>query len=309
MSAAPVEAPSPIAVRTLTDGGQAAGAIARELGSFVEAARKTLDIAIYDLKLGPQTAVLVSEALRGAAARGVAVRIAYNVDHDRPIAVPPPPRTDVDLISQLGVASTAIPGTPDLMHHKYVVRDRATVWTGSANWTDDSWSREENVIVTVESPELAAAFGLDFEQLWRSHHVAGSGDVEPRPVRVGAARVGAWFCPDHGTELAHRIARAIGRARRRVRIASPVITSGPILGTLDELFEALTLIQTGKIRHFPVVLIDRAYWEGLIRWCHDRLVAQAKIAPADLELLHVTDDPSEVVSAVRDAAARQGVAA
>jgi uncharacterized protein (TIGR00730 family) len=94
-----------------------------------------------------------------------------------------------------------------------------------------------------------------------------------------------------------------------VRYACAFVVFPGGFGTLDELFEALTLIQTGKIRHFPVVLVDRAYWEGLIRWCHDRLVAQAKIAPADLELLHVTDDPSEVVSAVRDAAARQGVAA
>ena len=103
---------------------------------------------------------------------------------------------------------------PDLMHHKYVVRDRQAVWTGSTNWTDDSWSREENVIVIVDSEALAAAFELDFEQLWRSRTVAGSGDVEPRPVEVGASTVRAWFCPEHGADLAHRIARSIGSARR-----------------------------------------------------------------------------------------------
>jgi phosphatidylserine/phosphatidylglycerophosphate/cardiolipin synthase-like enzyme len=229
----PQESPA-IEVRTLRDGGQTPRAIAAELASFIEAASRTLDIAIYDLKLGAETAAIVSEAVRGAAARGVAVRIAYNVDHDRPIAVPPPPRPDVDLIAQLGVPTVQVPGTPDLMHHKYVVRDRRTVLTGSTNWTDDSWSREENLIATVVSPEVAAAFGLDFEQLWRSHRVAGSGDVDPQPLRVAAATVRTWFCPEHGTELAHRIARAIGRARERVRIASPVITSGPILGTLAE---------------------------------------------------------------------------
>jgi phosphatidylserine/phosphatidylglycerophosphate/cardiolipin synthase-like enzyme len=120
------------------------------------------------------------------------------------------------------------------MHQKYVVRDRRALLTGSTNWTDDSWSREENLIVTIDSAELAADFHLDFEQIWSSHRVAGSGDVDPRPHQVGSATVRAWFCPEHGTELSHRIARAIGRARRRVRIASPVITSGPILGTLAE---------------------------------------------------------------------------
>jgi phosphatidylserine/phosphatidylglycerophosphate/cardiolipin synthase-like enzyme len=190
-------------------------------------------VAIYDLNVGAE-ATIVSSAFREAAARGVAVRIAYNVDHDRPIAVPPPPRTDAGLIAQLGVPSVAIPGRPDLMHHKYVVRDRRSVLTGSTNWTEDSWSREENLIATVDSAELAAAFSVDFEQLWRSRRVAGSGDIDPRPLQVGSATVRAWFCPEHGTELSHRIARAIGRARRQVRIASPVITSGPVLGTLAE---------------------------------------------------------------------------
>ena len=64
--------------------------------------------------------------------------------------------------------------------------------------------------------------------------VARSGRVDPRPEAVGAARVRAWFCPEHGEALSHRVAKQIGKARRRVRIASPVLTSGPILGTLVE---------------------------------------------------------------------------
>jgi phosphatidylserine/phosphatidylglycerophosphate/cardiolipin synthase-like enzyme len=176
----------------------------------------------------------MADAVRSAAARGVSVRLAYNVDYDRPIAVPPPARTNPDLVAQLSVPSEAICGVPDLMHHKYVVRDGRAVWSGSANWTDDSWSREENVIVVAESEDLAHAFELDFEQLWRLRAVAGTGDVQPRLLEVGASTVRPWFCPDHGAELAHRIARSIGNARRRVRIASPVITSGPVLGTLAE---------------------------------------------------------------------------
>jgi phosphatidylserine/phosphatidylglycerophosphate/cardiolipin synthase-like enzyme len=120
------------------------------------------------------------------------------------------------------------------MHHKYVVRDGNCVWSGSTNWTDDSWSREENVIAVVESRDVASAFGADFDQLWRTRSVNGGGAPAPRPIEVGGGKVQAWFCPSYGRLLSHRIARAIGDARRRVRIASPVITSGPILGTLAE---------------------------------------------------------------------------
>jgi uncharacterized protein (TIGR00730 family) len=65
-------------------------------------------------------------------------------------------------------------------------------------------------------------------------------------------------------------------------------------GTLDEMFEALTLIQTGKIYHFPVVLFGRAYWSGLVEWMRGPLLAEGKIAHADLDLLTVTDDVREV---------------
>ena len=177
---------------------------------------------------------MVAGAIRAAAARGVAVRIAFNQDHERPIPVPPPPRTEPDLLAALGVPIRPIPGVPDLMHHKYVIRDGQSVWTGSTNWTEDSWSREENLIVTVDSAELATAYADDFAELWSGGSVAASGDVDMPPARVGDARVRAWFCPGRGPALAQRIAAAIGRARRRVRIASPVITSGPILGTLAE---------------------------------------------------------------------------
>lgn len=72
-------------------------------------------------------------------------------------------------------------------------------------------------------------------------------------------------------------------------------------GTLDELFEALTLIQTGKISGFPVVLVGRAYWGGLVDWLRDTLLSEGKIAPEDLNLFHVTDDPAEVLRIIRTA--------
>ncbi len=69
-------------------------------------------------------------------------------------------------------------------------------------------------------------------------------------------------------------------------------------GTLDELFESLTLIQTGKVSNFPVILFGSAYWSGLLGWLKDTLLAGGKIAPADLDLLTVTDSPEEVLQQV-----------
>jgi uncharacterized protein (TIGR00730 family) len=69
-------------------------------------------------------------------------------------------------------------------------------------------------------------------------------------------------------------------------------------GTLDEAFEALTLIQTGKISQFPVILFGRHYWAGLIRWLQTRVLGERKIAPGDLDLLLLTDDPAEACAAV-----------
>ena len=76
-------------------------------------------------------------------------------------------------------------------------------------------------------------------------------------------------------------------------------------GTLDELFEALTLIQTGKIYQFPVILFGRHYWAGLIRWISSRLVGEGKVSPGDLDLLLLTDDPAEAAQVVIDAHAAQ----
>jgi uncharacterized protein (TIGR00730 family) len=69
-------------------------------------------------------------------------------------------------------------------------------------------------------------------------------------------------------------------------------------GTLDEAFEALTLIQTGKIYQFPVIMFGRHYWAGLIRWIQSRVLGEAKISPGDLDLILLTDDPKEAAHAV-----------
>jgi phosphatidylserine/phosphatidylglycerophosphate/cardiolipin synthase-like enzyme len=222
-----------IEVVPLHPGEQTALELAQRAAGFIGEARSSLDLALYDVRLPGEPGDLVAGALREAAGRGVAVRIAYNADHDERV-FPPPPRTKPELIEALPFPTCGIPGIPDLMHHKYVVRDGESVWTGSTNWTTDSWTLQENVVLTADSAPLAAEFTRNFEELWRGRDVDRSGHEEPRRLDLGGRQARAWFTPGHGEELSHRIARAIGRARERIRIASPVITAGPVLGTLAQ---------------------------------------------------------------------------
>jgi phosphatidylserine/phosphatidylglycerophosphate/cardiolipin synthase-like enzyme len=209
--------------------------MARRVADFLGEARESLDLALYDVRLPGEPGDLVADALCGAAERGVRVRIAYNADHPERLFFPPPPRTKPELLEAMPFPTCGIPGIPDLMHHKYVVRDGESVWTGSMNWTTDSWTLQENVVVTAESaPELAAEFTQNFEELWATRNVDATGRRNPRRFEVAGRDVRAWFTPGHGEELSHRIGQAIGSARRRIRIASPVITAGAVLGTLAE---------------------------------------------------------------------------
>ncbi len=73
-------------------------------------------------------------------------------------------------------------------------------------------------------------------------------------------------------------------------------------GTFDELFEILTLVQTKKIRPVPIVLVGSSYWDGLVRWLKETVLAQNKISPEDLELFKITDEPEEVVSYIKEGA-------
>jgi phosphatidylserine/phosphatidylglycerophosphate/cardiolipin synthase-like enzyme len=258
--------PPVLDVWTLTDGGQPPLDVARRVADFVNGATRSLDFAHYDFHLGPEPAAVVGTAIREAAKRGVAVRFIYNLDHRNPIPVPPPPEPDGAMIESFGVPVRPIAGVPDLMHHKFVVRDGASVWTGSMNWTDESWSLQENVVAVAESLELAARFTEDFEQLWRTGIVEQSGFVDTTPVPVGDHRVRTWFTPGHGEGLSFRIGKAIGKAKRRVRIASPVITAAPILGALSQ------VISEGRVD--VAGCVDRPQIDGVIyQWSENGNVA------------------------------------
>jgi uncharacterized protein (TIGR00730 family) len=100
---------------------------------------------------------------------------------------------------------------------------------------------------------------------------------------------------DLGVEFRYFFARKV----MFVKYADAFVILPGGFGTLDELFESLTLIQTGKVRHFPVVLVGRTYWAGLIAWIRDSLLAHNNVEEADLDLLQLTDDPAEVVRIVQ----------
>ena len=244
-----------IEVQPLYPGRQTALDMAQRVAAFVGDARRSLDLALYDVRLPGEPGDLVAGALRDAAARGVAVRIAYNADHDERV-FPPPPNTEPELIEALPFPTCGIPGIPDLMHHKYAVRDEEAVWTGSVNWTTDSWTIQENFVIRVDSPEVAGAYQANFAELWSTRDVDETGHRDPRTVHVGDREVRAWFTPGRGEELSHRIAQAIGRARRRIRIASPVITAGPVLGTLAEVAAEARVDLRG--------VVDRTQMDGVV---------------------------------------------
>jgi phosphatidylserine/phosphatidylglycerophosphate/cardiolipin synthase-like enzyme len=221
-----------IELTLLEDDRQSADAVAERIVGFLAPARRSLELALYDVRLPGPVGDRVRDALVAAHARGVEVRLAYNTNA-ADAEDSPPPRTDPGVIETLPVATRAIPGEPDLMHQKYVVRDGEAVLTGSTNWTLDSWERQENVLITVAHVGVATAYRADFDDLWALRHVDGSGADPVRTFGVGGVSVRPWFCPGHGPELSRRIAAAIARAKRRVRIASPLLSAHHILRALD----------------------------------------------------------------------------
>jgi phosphatidylserine/phosphatidylglycerophosphate/cardiolipin synthase-like enzyme len=227
--------------------------VAGRITEFIGKAEKTLVLALYDIRLPDPVGATVADAFRAAAERGVKVRLAYNdipADPDAGNFLPavhPPPETNPEILGQLPIETKGISGIPDLMHHKYMVRDEAAVWTGSANWSVFSWTRQENVLAIIESSEVAREYLEDFEELWQKHKVERSGFGDPNPIKVGEATVRVWFTPGHGKDLAQRISSKLGSAQRRIRIASPVLTSGPILGTLAEIADRGTVDVAGVV--------------------------------------------------------------
>ena len=102
--------------------------------------------------------------------------------------------------------------------------------------------------------------------------------------------------PDYGIDFNYFFARKV----MFVKYAQGFIVFPGGFGTLDEFFEALTLIQTGKVSQFPIVLMGTDYWEGLVDWIKKTMVENRTISPEDVNLFHLSDDPEEAVKIICD---------
>ncbi|HTG47534.1 MAG TPA: phospholipase D-like domain-containing protein [Actinomycetota bacterium] len=218
----------------LTDGGQPAAATADALVAWIGAATTSIDVAIYDFEAAEGTTARIADALEAALRRGVAVRVVFNTEPAHDAGVGQPMRADPARIDALDVPTRGVADAGALMHHKYVVRDGRDLWTGSTNWTDDAFTREENVVLELNDvPELAAAYTANFERLWAHGHLDHSGAIGPEVVLAHGIRARPSFSPAPPW-LSLDAARMIAAADRRVRLCSPVVTSGAVLALLAE---------------------------------------------------------------------------
>jgi phosphatidylserine/phosphatidylglycerophosphate/cardiolipin synthase-like enzyme len=218
--------------------------VARKLADFVATATATIDLAIYDFRLGSELAAIVVPAIVGAARRGVSVRIAYDAGKPadatsatfaRIHADPAPPGTAQFIQTAFG--STPVRANPitapagQLMHSKYIVVDTESVWTGSTNFTDDAWTLQENNVLTCTVPAVAKGYARDFDQLWTAGTIAGTGMADAGTVTDGDVRIGWDFSPADGTAI-DRYLTAKAAAAQRITLATMVLTSHPLLAAL-----------------------------------------------------------------------------
>lgn len=239
-------------LRDIENGGKAdqPKAIAQQFVDFVRAAKSSLHIAIYDFRLTPTLGDPIIQALTEKAAAGVRVRIAF--DQGKPakstpeafaeLGSDPAPKGTKDYLEKAFQGSKVEiepinPGS-HLMHNKYIVRDvntpDAAIWMGSANFTDDAWTYQDNNIVQIASPQLAIYYETDFQELWNQGTIKTTGVNDTGTAYLGSIAIDAAFSPGEGATIDHIIASLISSARQRIKIASMVITSHTILGALDD---------------------------------------------------------------------------
>jgi phosphatidylserine/phosphatidylglycerophosphate/cardiolipin synthase-like enzyme len=260
----------------LQDGAQPASVVAARIAGFIAAAERTVDVAIYDFHARVGSSASVADALEAAVGRGAAVRVAFNVERNPAPSAPRPMAAEPEVIDGLEVPTRGVRGQGALMHHKYIVADGERVLSGSTNWTDDAFSREENVIVRVQDPGVAAAYTANFEELWRRGRLDGSGARGPQVQMARGISVTPWFLPAPPS-VAHLEAERIGEAKRRVRICSPVVTSGPVLGTLAEFAGRSRFDLTGAYDATQMDEVQRQW--GAVASNHWKIEAWRAIAP------------------------------
>ncbi|MDR3707793.1 MAG: phospholipase D-like domain-containing protein [Capsulimonadaceae bacterium] len=260
-------------VSFLLQGAQTAEDVAFWYAAFIAGASRTLDLAFYDFRLSPSIERIITEALAERAAAGVRIRIVYDADKPAQPATavgidPASPGTGAH-VQALGYPFQRIGGL-ELMHNKYTVRDAgsscATVWTGSTNFTDDAFTLQDNNIVRIQSPEIAADYSRDFEELWEKRKMDGTGKfvttyVDSLYYKGQRLRARAMFSPGCGHEIDGEIAARVASAKYRVRVCSMLLNSGTLLQSL------LELLDRGKV-HVDGVY-DKTQMEGVLRQWQD----------------------------------------
>ena len=239
--------------------------VGQAFSDFVAAAKKSLHIAIYDFQLTGDSQALVVKALKDAAKRGVDVKIAY--DHTKADTkkakggftdTTPMKDTQGDPAKRgtQGFVTNNFPTTSKiqlmpiagshLMHNKYIIRDgaseTASIWMGSANFTDGAWGLQENNIIRIQSKELASHYEQDFDDLWKSGNILKTGLNDYASVQVDGKQVQVAFAPGEGSAAASLFVDAIQGAGKTIYISTMVLSSGPILGALNDYIE-----QGGKL--------------------------------------------------------------
>jgi phosphatidylserine/phosphatidylglycerophosphate/cardiolipin synthase-like enzyme len=239
----------PLKLLFLEEGAQTAESVARWLADIVVTARVRIDLAIYDCHLEGKAAEILVGALHDRERAGVAIRIVYNQARMPPpggvVLEPAHPDRTADFIAQSHLPARPV-GDPvhgsHLMHHKYLLVDAGTpqarLWTGSANLTTAAFTLQENNLLDLASPELVAGYAADFEELWTTRAITGSGARSGGTGLVEYegehARVDLLFAPGQGLAIDHEVAQRIHAASRQVTIASGVVSSGHILGALAD---------------------------------------------------------------------------
>jgi phosphatidylserine/phosphatidylglycerophosphate/cardiolipin synthase-like enzyme len=231
-----------LSVFFLAEGEQSAGDVMARLVAFIRGAKQTLDFAIYDMRFSDSLRAQLAAALREKAEGGVKIRFCYDADKppqpDLAAGQDPAPSGTGAFVQSLGYPWRRIAGMK-LMHSKYIVRDRQSVWTGSTNMTDEAFESEENNIVEIDSVPLAGFFAQDFEELWEKENFEHTGDIHTEPVPLifssQSATARVLFSPGCGLTIDWEIARRARAAQRRVRICSLLINSGTLIGELGNL--------------------------------------------------------------------------
>lgn len=284
MENAEADAGDTLGVRFLEEGGQRPLEVAGWLAEFLGGARRSLDLAFYDVRLAPPPADVLRRVLADRIAAGVRVRLAYDAG-EKPQSPPelddrgadPAPRDTHERVAELGLPPPvvrAVAGDRQLMHHKYVVRDGSAVWTGSLNLSDDSFGKMENLVVTLASPKLASFYARDFGQLWGTARLVASGafPTDPDVLRYAGrpAPTDVDFSPGQGEQINDWVAARVGGARRRIVVCSMLITSSRVLRAF------LTQLDRGTVEVRGVY--DRTQMAGVLHQWAERPDLAWKIA-------------------------------